>query len=613
MQASRLRLGKEREMARYERIRVVLAIGVVVTLSPLAWGKYGGGSGTPGDPYLIYTAEQMDAIGAQSSDWGKCFRLMADIDLGGYTGSQYHIVGTNWRGGFSGVFDGNGRTISHFTYACADVNCIGLFGNVLDAARIENLGLLDPNVSAVRGYFVGSLAGHCLGTVTNCYVTNAMIAGKHQVGGLVGGAVSLTNCHAMSVITGEHDVGGLTGLVWETATGCSATAQVTGRTHVGGLMGWNNGRVEGSFSAGSVSGAQYVGGLVGANDRIIANCYSLCDVDADAEVGGLLGLDAWDSTATCCYSAGEVKGRIRVGGLIAADYAPVVGLPPSIRACFWDMQTSGQATSDGGTGLVTLWMQTATTFLDAGWDFVDETANGTRDIWRMPKRRGYPRLSWEPIASEPNVEEPWWPMDDFEDGVPAPRWEACESGPDSLRVREVNGRLEFDTLIPADSVYALYLPSGWRLDATKDFSLKIDFYFDTAGAGEGYVSLGLARSPANPTAQYVDVAAGCLDGQLVCAGRLATEYGRQKRWAARNGDAGTLYLSYNAAADELYRSFTGYGSDNAWDVATQLLQGQWSGQPLYVIMGGSVSFGVTLESGGAWLDNFMVDSGVIIP
>jgi len=26
-------------------------------------------------------------------------------------------------------------------------------------------------------------------------------------------------------------------------------------------------------------------------------------------------------------------------------------------------------------------MQTAAAFLDAGWDFVDETDNGTEDIW----------------------------------------------------------------------------------------------------------------------------------------------------------------------------------------------------------------------------------------
>jgi hypothetical protein len=40
-------------------------------------------------------------------------------------------------------------------------------------------------------------------------------------------------------------------------------------------------------------------------------------------------------------------------------------------------------------------MQTASTFLDAGWDFVGETANGTEDIWKIAEGLDYPRLWWE--------------------------------------------------------------------------------------------------------------------------------------------------------------------------------------------------------------------------
>jgi len=41
-------------------------------------------------------------------------------------------------------------------------------------------------------------------------------------------------------------------------------------------------------------------------------------------------------------------------------------------------------------------MQTASTFLEAGWDFVDETENGTEDIWRILEGLDYPRLWWQP-------------------------------------------------------------------------------------------------------------------------------------------------------------------------------------------------------------------------
>jgi hypothetical protein len=59
------------------------------------------------------------------------------------------------------------------------------------------------------------------------------------------------------------------------------------------------------------------------------------------------------------------------------------------------METSGQDTSVWGTGKTTAEMQTKSTFTDAGWDFVDETANGTEDIWWIDEGRDYPRLWWE--------------------------------------------------------------------------------------------------------------------------------------------------------------------------------------------------------------------------
>jgi len=36
-----------------------------------------------------------------------------------------------------------------------------------------------------------------------------------------------------------------------------------------------------------------------------------------------------------------------------------------------------------------------TTFLEAGWDFVGETDNGTEDIWWIDEGKDYPRLWWE--------------------------------------------------------------------------------------------------------------------------------------------------------------------------------------------------------------------------
>jgi hypothetical protein len=66
-----------------------------------------------------------------------------------------------------------------------------------------------------------------------------------------------------------------------------------------------------------------------------------------------------------------------------------------VTGCFWDTQTCGQTDSAGGAGKTTAEMQTASTFLEAGWDFVDETENGAEDMWKIAEGLDYPRLWWE--------------------------------------------------------------------------------------------------------------------------------------------------------------------------------------------------------------------------
>ena len=168
---------------------------------------------------------------------------------------------------------------------------------------------------------------------------------------------------------------------------------VTGRSCVGGLVGNNSaGAITSSYSTGDVSGnGYYVGGLVGYNRGTITACYSTGTVSGGDAVGGLVGRSGtwlWPGgRVTACYSTGAVTGGEDVGGLVGTNWG-------TITACFWDVQTSGQAASAGGTGLTTAQMQQPATFLGAGWDFVDETANGTCDYWHISPG-DYPRLSWQ--------------------------------------------------------------------------------------------------------------------------------------------------------------------------------------------------------------------------
>jgi hypothetical protein len=188
------------------------------------------------------------------------------------------------------------------------------------------------------------------------------------------------------------------GVVDVNITGSGFLNCVGGVVGSNGSWGTSGGNVTRCYSTGVVrttgGWGRVVGGLVGVNYGNVIYCYSTAAVSGD---GGLVGYNA--GTVTKCYSAGAVSGiGPSTGGLVGRNGGGVTD-------CFWDIDTSGQATSAGGLGKTTSEMQTAKTFLDAGWDFVDETANGSEDIWKIVEGVGYPRLSWEKYSGgtgEPN-------------------------------------------------------------------------------------------------------------------------------------------------------------------------------------------------------------------
>ena len=346
----------------------------LILFATTAQAKYGGGSGTADDPYLIYTAEQMYAVGLEPADWDKHFKLMADLDLSAYKGDSWHRIGVystawpwdaDWIPPFTGIFDGNGHRITNFTYvmdvrvALPDTEYwgdryIGLFGLVDGPqAMIKDLTLIDPNVYPVdtcsqRVVHIGALAGDLRrGTITNCHVKGGRVSGDGIVGGLVGGVDgTVSNCSAAcTVSTGEErvilskplmsegqSIGGLIGANTGRVSDCHATGNVRGVIHVGGLVGANRqsgsadevGLITNSYATGNVSGQKYVGGLVGENtpelaktvSTMIRGCYATGDVSGDEFVGGLVGFNMLSKgRIETSHATGRVSGRWAIGGL----------------------------------------------------------------------------------------------------------------------------------------------------------------------------------------------------------------------------------------------------------------------------------------------------------
>lgn len=367
-----------------------MAVIIVGSVGNLALGKYGGGTGEPNDPYQIWDANDMQAIGADANDWDKHFVLMADIDLSQFDGQdgreKFNLIGINYDNIFEGVFDGNDHTISGFTYESSDMASTGLFG--LTCGQIKNLGLINPNVDAGTESDVGSLAGRNDGTITNCYAEGGSVSASDHVGGLAGSnAGTISNSYSVGTVMGSgEDIGGLLGYNWGTIVDCYSNGSVSGGDGVGGLVGavYPDTTIMNSYSACDVSGGDYVGGLAGKNTGLMTDCYSTGRVSGATRIGGLVGTN-WE-TITYCYSVGQVSGTTDVGGLVGYHYGGEVALS------FWNVETSDQWDSPGGgSGRTTEQMKTASTYL--GW-------NGCDEIWTIDDGE-YPRLLWEGLLGQP--------------------------------------------------------------------------------------------------------------------------------------------------------------------------------------------------------------------
>jgi hypothetical protein len=70
----------------------------------------------------------------------------------------------------------------------------------------------------------------------------------------------------------------------------------------------------------------------------------------------------------------------------------------TVGTSFWDIETSRQATSGGGTGKTTVQMKSIATFSGAGWNIVAVANPGTHNpsyIWNIVNGVTYPFLSWQ--------------------------------------------------------------------------------------------------------------------------------------------------------------------------------------------------------------------------
>jgi len=338
-----------------------------------------------------------------------------------WNGGSGFLPAGNFHTPFSGVFDGRGHKIINLYINRPQEDYVGLFAYTSRNAVIENVGFV--NVSVIGGWwYVGGLVGWNEGAVSNSYATGNVRGGR-DVGGLVGynNGGTVNNSYTTCNVRGGDCVGGLVGANEGVVSNCYATGDVSGSENVGGLIGFNCGdTVSNSYATGNVNGREgCVGGLIGGNDGPVSKCYATGDVSGRGDVGGLVG---WSGgTVENSYATGNVSGNGLVGGLVGLncyqesyypgmvrytyatgrvrgsyDVGGLIGynIDGTIIASFWDINTTGQTTSAGGTGKTTDEMKNKTIFTSAGWDFTN--------IWDIWDGRTYPFFKWQVVKAVPS-------------------------------------------------------------------------------------------------------------------------------------------------------------------------------------------------------------------
>lgn len=354
------------------------------------------GEGTSASPFIIETAEDLAAIGSNPEYLGAYFKQTADIDLAGI---NWTPISPEYGEAYSGVYDGNGYTISNLTINTDTFKKVGLFGYTSFSSRLLNIKLTNINVvSANEGDWVtvGGLAGTNLGAVVNC-----------SVQGYVYGASTA-------------ETGGLAGMSHGTITNSAFSGTVEGGDNVycvGGLVGFLYGTIQTSFSTADVIAGgytpesknnMYVGGLVGASGTVIDSC-NTGDVTAGDDMNGnnniyIGGLAGGEVDIYTSYSTGSVTGgqNVITGGLVALnDYYS------TLNSYYLDTAADSSA---AGEPLTAEEFKYSANFTN--WDFdniwiVDEGVSPPTLGWLtwLPDRRitaDYNLLDWDDIKSYNN-------------------------------------------------------------------------------------------------------------------------------------------------------------------------------------------------------------------
>ena len=253
-----------------------------------------------------------------------------------WTSAGFVPIGTSAQP-FTGIFDGQGHSISGLFINRPGQDDVGLFGVAGSTAVLTSVTLQGGAFTGRND--VGALVGFS-GAALADDVSTATVEGSTAVGGLVGSnGRAVSDSYATGAVSspsgkGGTEVGGLAGVNYGPLQRVSASGAVQGNVQAGGLIGFNDGDVLDSYATGAVSGGSgptqsEIGGLAGQNAGALTRDSADGAVEGYTQVGGLVGLNnlvvgfdeasVLPGTITGGSAKGTVSGRNAVGGLVGEN------------------------------------------------------------------------------------------------------------------------------------------------------------------------------------------------------------------------------------------------------------------------------------------------------
>ena len=454
------------------------------------------GSGTAADPYQIATENDLAYVrnrinqgivikqGDLLSSDKASYCLTADIELT----EAWIPIGIGEKE-FSGVFDGQGHTISNLLIdsdVASGEYFAGLFGT-LNGAEIKDLSI---EVDGIGGHYTaGAVAGQ------------AKLSVIHDV------AVTADNTESLiaNADIGEGaSAGSLVGIAENSSLyNCSNNVDVASYYFGGGLIGWARGTVnvvncsnQGDIEVMNDYGYGAGGGLIGSvdgddNKLTIKNAYNGGSVSTDnATLGGILGYSAIATASNLVIEnvytvgvidsveydfVGEIVGDVDELTLANSYYRPASALSlighPADHAYNSDTNDSSYPFTSSTSLLANLNAWTASNqSIEIGTDTVSFLT------WAIlsPDGYGYPEFD--------NTDD-----DEADDSavVSTPRVPQ-KRDPHTLLTGQVGG------IQTTDLAYLVAIPEQWM-----DSTAKVEFWLDAAAftaKQEGYAYLGTAAA-----------------------------------------------------------------------------------------------------------------------